>query len=231
MHLLTPLLVLAGTAQAHYRFPKLILNGQPEAAEWTSVRQTKNFQTNSGVTSVTSADMRCFQNRAGTGTATVAAGSELGFVAASEVSHFGPVQFYMAKVPEGANVNTWEAAGNVWFKAASISAVGSPLGSGPETWPAYKKSSVSFTIPKNTPSGKYLVRVESIALHQAQNVGGAQIYLSCAQVEVTGGGNGTPGPLVSFPGAYNANDPGLRWSYYPIATSYTAPGPAVWNGS
>lgn len=92
------------------------------------------------------------------------------------------------------------------------------------------KSQVQFQIPKNVPSGKYLVRVESIALHQAQSVGGAQMYLSCAQVEVTGGGNGQPGPLVAFPGAYNANDPGLRWSYYPIATSYTAPGPAVWNG-
>lgn len=93
-----------------------------------------------------------------------------------------------------------------------------------------EKSTVSFTIPPATPSGKYLVRVESIALHQAQNVGGAQIYLSCAQVEVTGGGTGKPGPLVAFPGAYSANDPGLRWSYYPIPTSYVAPGPAVWSG-
>jgi hypothetical protein len=81
------------------------------------------------------------------------------------------------------------------------------------------------------PSGKYLVRIESIALHQAQSVGGAQMYLSCAQVEVVGGGSGTPNPLVAFPGAYNANDPGLRWIYYPIATSYTAPGPKVWDGN
>ena len=94
-----------------------------------------------------------------------------------------------------------------------------------------EKSQVEFTIPKNVPSGKYLVRVESIALHQASSVGGAQMYLSCAQVEVTGGGNGKPGLLVAFPGAYNANDPGLRWSYYPIATSYIAPGPAVWDGN
>jgi hypothetical protein len=57
------------------------------------------------------------------------------------------------------------------------------------------------------------------------------MYLSCAQIEVINGGNGKPGPLVAFPGAYNANDPGLRWSYYPIATSYTAPGPAVWDGN
>jgi len=37
------------------------------------------------------------------------------------------------------------------------------------------KQVVDFEIPKNVPSGKYLVRVESIALHQAQSVGGAQV--------------------------------------------------------
>lgn len=66
-----------------------------------------------------------------------------------------------------------------------------------------EKSQVEFQIPKNVPSGKYLVRVESIALHQASSVGGAQMYLSCAQVEVIGGGSGKPGPLVAFPGAYS----------------------------
>lgn len=202
--------------------------------------------------------MRCYQMKGGSKYATVAAGDELGFVAASAVTHFGPVQFYMARVPDSADINTWEPAGNVWFKAGSITAV-PPMGSSESTWPAYSafknppptplpspftkkkergklmvtetdKKSVSFIIPKNVPSGKYLVRVESIALHQAQSVGGAQIYLSCAQIEVTGGGSGTPGPLVAFPGAYQATDPGLRWSYYPIPTSYTAPGPAVWTG-
>ena len=90
--------------------------------------------------------------------------------------------------------------------------------------------SVNLTIPKNVPSGNYLIRVEGIALHQAQSVGGAQIYLSCSQVKVTGGGNGTPGPLVAFPGAYKASDLGLLWSYSPLPKSYTAPGPAVWKG-
>ncbi|KAF2874733.1 glycoside hydrolase [Massariosphaeria phaeospora] len=232
MQFLTSLLLLATTAEAHYRFSKLILNGTLEAAEWTSVRQTKNYQGNQGVSDVNSADMRCFQNKAGTGTATVAAGETLGFVANAQVTHFGPVQFYMAKVPDAANINTWEAAGNVWFKGASISAVSGPNGltSDEATWPAYNKKSVEFVIPKSVPSGKYLVRVESIALHQAQSVGGAQVYLSCAQVEVTGGGSGKPGPLVAFPGAYKSNDAGLLWSYYPMAKSYTAPGPAVWQG-
>jgi hypothetical protein len=77
--------------------------------------------------------------KSGTGTATVAAGDTLGFVAAAQISHFGPLQFYMAKVPESADINTWEAAGNVWFKVKSIDAVKGPTGytSDETTWPAY----------------------------------------------------------------------------------------------
>jgi len=90
---------------------------------------------------------------------------------------------------------------------------------------------VSFTIPKNTPSGDYLVRAEHIGLHVAQSAGGAQFYVGCGQITVTGGGSGTPGPLVSFPGAYSANDPGILINInWPIPTSYTPPGPAVWSG-
>ncbi|KAH6612851.1 glycoside hydrolase [Chaetomium sp. MPI-SDFR-AT-0129] len=207
MKLLPPVLFLAATAHAHCN--------------------------NQGVTDVNSPDIRCFQNRAGTSVAKVAAGDPLGFVAMAEISHFGPVSFYMARVPEGQDINSWAADGKVWFKVGEISAVensGGPLTSDEKTWPAYKQTSVEFTIPTALPSGQYLARVESIALHQASSIGGAQIYLSCAQVEVTGGGSGTPGPLVAFPGAYQASDPGLLWSYYPLATSYKAPGPAVWLG-
>ena len=87
------------------------------------MRQTKSYQSNQGVTDVGSADIRCHQMRPGSATATAAAGDTLGFVAMSQITHFGPVSFYMARVPEGANVNSWEATGNVWFKVASISAL------------------------------------------------------------------------------------------------------------
>ncbi|KAK3329161.1 glycoside hydrolase family 61 protein-like protein [Apodospora peruviana] len=227
MKVLAPLLLLASAAEAHYRFSKVVVNGVAETQEWTAVRQTKNYQGNQGVTDVNSADIKCFQNKPGISTASIAAGGTLGFIANAQVTHFGPVSFYMAKVPANADINTWDPSGTVWFKVASIDAV--QTGSGWD-WPAYNKQQVDFVVPKNVPSGKYLVRVESIALHQASSVGGAQIYLSCAQVEVTDGGNGTPGPLVSFPGAYKATDPGLIWSYYPVKTSYTAPGPKVWQG-
>ena len=83
----------------------------------------------------------------------------------------------------------------------------------------------------------------------AQSVGAAQFYLSCGQITITGGGSGTPSPLVAFPGAYSATDPGILIDiYYPVVClfcysiweictlmekqpkSYTFPGPAVWTG-
>jgi hypothetical protein len=64
------------------------------------------------------------------------------------------------------------------------------------------------------------MRVEHIALHSASAVGGAQFYISCAQIKVENGGNGTPGPKVAFPGAYKATDPGIQLNiYYPVPTS------------
>ena len=96
--------------------------------------------------------------------------------------------------------------------------------------PTTVKKVVNVTIPTALPSGNYLLRVESIALHQATSPGGAQFYLSCAQIKVTGGGTGKPSPLVSIPGVYKNGEPGLMWSYSPPPTSYTPPGPAVWQG-
>lgn len=64
------------------------------------------------------------------------------------------------------------------------------------------------------------MRAEHIALHSAGSSGGAQFYISCAQINVTGGGAGTPGPLVAFPGAYKPTDPGIMINiYYPIVSS------------
>ncbi|PNH35924.1 hypothetical protein VD0004_g8198 [Verticillium dahliae] len=84
--------------------------------------------------------------------------------------------------------------------------------------------SVSFPLPRCLDNGEYLVRFEHIALHSASSSGGAQLYLSCGQIRVSGGSGGyKPARLLSFPGAYNANDPGLLLNiYYPVPTSYTA---------
>jgi hypothetical protein len=74
-----------------------------------------------------------------------------------------------------------------------------------------------------------LLRAEHIALHGAGSVGGAQLYISCAQISVSGGsGTINTGSLVSFPGAYSPTDPGILFQlYWPTPTSYVNPGPAV----
>jgi len=105
--------------------------------KWTAVRQIKNFQGNHGVSDVNSQDMRCFQMRSGTTTASINAGGTLGFVANAQTTHFGPLSFYMARVPDSANINTWETSGDVWFKVASIDGV---RASGGWTWPAFGSS-------------------------------------------------------------------------------------------
>jgi lytic cellulose monooxygenase (C1-hydroxylating) len=63
-----------------------------------------------------------------------------------------------------------------------------------------------FTMPSCVAPGQYLLRAEIIALHNAKSQGGAQFYVSCAQIQVTGSGSKT-GSTMSFPGAYSATDP------------------------
>ena len=76
------------------------------------------------------------------------------------------------------------------------------------------ESNVTFTIPASLPAGDYLMRIEHIGLHVAQSAGGAQFYISCGQLTVTGGGSGSPSPLVAFPGAYSATDPSILINIY-----------------
>ncbi|KAF9051865.1 glycoside hydrolase family 61 protein, partial [Panaeolus papilionaceus] len=204
-------------------FPSLIVNGA-KTPEWTNVRKTNNFNTQAPVTDVNSADFRCYTSQTGASAQTidVAAGSTLGIASNGNIYHAGVVNVYMAKAP--GDVSSWDGSGTVWFKVHEITAVTN--GGSSISFPAEGLESVSFTVPKNLPSGQYFVRMEAIALHAAGTYQGAQFYISCGQINVTGGGSGSPGPLVAIPGVYTGNEPGIMINiYYPIPTSYTQPGP------
>ncbi|KAF8879663.1 glycoside hydrolase family 61 protein [Gymnopilus junonius] len=221
-------LSLVTLVQAHYTLPDLLIGGT-NTGDWVNIRKTNNFDSQAPVTDVTSQDLRCYTSETGAtaSTATVAAGSQIGFQADQSMYHQGVVNVYMAKAP--GNVSTWDGSGAVWFKVYQIPAVTD--GGTSISFPGTNIQTVTFTVPKNLPSGQYLVRVEQIALHVASTFGGAQFYISCAQINVTGGGSGTPGPLVAIPGVYTGNEPGILINiYYPIPATYTQPGPAVWSG-
>ncbi|CAE6363705.1 unnamed protein product [Rhizoctonia solani] len=136
------------------------------------------------------------------------------------LSHLGPVVVYLAKVPDATQESV---TGLKWFKIAEDG-----LDSNGQ-WGVNRLinngGKATAVIPKCIPSGNYFLRAEIIALHAAASYPGAQLYMGCAQINVTGGGNASPA-TVSFPGAYSPTDPGITISiYYPPLTNYVIPGP------
>lgn len=87
-----------------------------------------------------------------------------------------------------------------------------------------------MTIPNNLASGNYLIRHEIIALHLATRRRGAEFYPACAQLRISGSqtGKANESELVSFPGAYSDDDPGIYVpDVYNTNVEYIFPGPPV----
>lgn len=113
-----------------------------------------------------------------------------------------------------------------WFK---IDQIGKKDGS---TWyqqDVMNGKPVTLSLPTNVAPGDYLIRHEIIALHLAVTLGGAEFYPSCTQVRIGGSQTGTPNQTVSFPGAYNDNDPGIYDPNVYADQAYVFPGPPVSN--
>lgn len=199
---------------------------------------------NSPVTSVTSTDIRC--NVGGT---TGVAGKKCPVVAGQTVTvemhaqpgdrscadiaiggaHYGPVIVYLSKV---ADATTADGSGG-WFKI--FEDTWSPNGSvgDDDNWGTNDLNNccgrMNVKIPSDIPAGDYLLRSEVIALHVAGTTGGAQFYMTCYQITVTGGGSASPA-TVDFPGAYSASDPGILIDIHVSLSTYIAPGPTVYSG-
>ena len=99
-----------------------------------------------------------------------------------------------------------------WFKIDEAGLLSGTIGDGYRASGKMidQNSSWTTTIPASVPSGNYLIRFETIALHSLP----AQLYPECAQIQITDGGNRAPtaDELVSFPGGYSASDPGRESS-------------------
>ncbi|KLU92589.1 cellulose-growth-specific protein [Magnaporthiopsis poae ATCC 64411] len=224
------LALTAAAAEAHYVFPN-VANGNQRTGDWQAVRQTTNWQSNGPLTDVTSRQLTCYElspGRAAPQTINVTAGGTVSFAARSSISHPGPLSGWLGFVPQGKTAATWDGSGSRWIKIFQDKPTVNGQGL---SWPSQGKTTVNFEIPRCVPAGEYLLRVEHIALHSASSVGGAQLYISCAQVRVTGGGNEMPqNGMVAIPGVYKPTDPGLVVNiYYPVPTNYRPPGPEPWK--
>ncbi|KAJ5382912.1 glycosyl hydrolase family 61-domain-containing protein [Penicillium concentricum] len=226
-------LTLAATiipsVSAHYFFPTLVVNGN-ETGYYEYVREdTQNYMPFKG--NYGSDDFRCNTGSDAYAQKTdvykVKAGDTIGFATdfGTQIEHPGPLQVYLSKAP--GSVKNYDGSGD-WFKIYELGPTS--FGSDGIQWGVTGKSQFDFTLPKETPAGQYLVRIEHIALHGAGEFGGAEFYLNCAQIEVESDSTAIPGPTVKIPGVYDGYEKGiLFYMYRDYITNYTIPGPRVWS--
>ncbi|KAK3370036.1 glycosyl hydrolase family 61-domain-containing protein [Podospora didyma] len=145
-------------------------------------------------------------------------------------NHNGPILTYIAQFPQGS------PSGPIWSKIAQQGFEGGE-------WAVAKMikngGKVDFTLPQSLAPGKYLVRQEIIALHQADfletdpakaktNPRGAEFYISCAQFEITGSGTKVPDQKFDPVSGYTKTN--TLFNIHVPFDSYTPPGPPVLAG-
>ncbi|TQN69416.1 Polysaccharide monooxygenase Cel61a [Colletotrichum shisoi] len=243
MQIATCMLGLAALVAGHGYVDNATIGGtyyqfyQPYADPWTNPapqRISRPIQGNGPVESVTLADLQCGGYTAGGISGSQPAPLHAPAAAGSTVtlrwtlwpdSHVGPLITYMARCPDS-GCNNWQPGTSaVWFKIKEAGRTGTS-----NTWASsalmVPNSGYQYTIPSCLRPGYYLVRHETIALHASWAYPGVQFYPGCHQLQVSGSGAKNGAPLVAFPGAYKATDPGVPYDAY-AATTYTIPGPAV----
>ncbi|KAI2631198.1 transmembrane amino acid transporter protein-domain-containing protein [Xylaria nigripes] len=135
-------------------------------------------------------------------------------------SHLGPSLAYLKKVDDA---TTDVGYGDGWFK---IQEDGYSNGVWGTSNVINNAGMQSIQIPDCLPDGQYLLRAELIALHAASSPQGAQLYMECAQINISGGSASATPATSRIPGIYSADDPGLLINIYsmPPASTYTIPG-------
>ncbi|KAJ4292422.1 hypothetical protein N0V90_009084 [Kalmusia sp. IMI 367209] len=216
---------LVAAVSAHQNFHQFWVNGETPGYQ-VGIRMPPS---NSPVTDVTSNDIACNVDgsKVPSGVETVAANEgDTIKVQWDQSGHPGPITHMLFGPVDDASQETGVGAG--WFKIDELDYVDGKWAN--EIMGAANMSR-EFTLPTGLPSGEYLLRSEMLALHGAQTVGGAQFYIGCAQLKITGtGSTGACGPTIELPGAYNAEDaniyiPNVYNGFDP--TNYTAPGGPV----
>ncbi|KAF2138451.1 carbohydrate-binding module family 1 protein [Aplosporella prunicola CBS 121167] len=223
----------AQVAQAHTTVFAAWINDKDQGVGNTAEGYIRSPPNNNPIKDVTSKDMTCNVNNVATAkTLKVKSGDKFTFewhhdsrsdsddIIAS--SHKGPVMTYIAPTEKG-------TAGSGWVKLAED---GYDVDT--DTWAVdtliKNKGKHSITIP-NIAAGKYLLRPEIFALHEASNVGGIQVYTECVQIEVTSSGTTELPAGVSIPGIYKQDEDGVVFDIYSSKKAYPIPGPKVWDGA
>jgi AA9 family protein len=168
------LAALASSVHGHYFFDKLIIAGKETASNEyvrASTRQTKynpiKWENVRDGSTPDLEDIRCnqgsFASAGRTKTAEIAAGTKVGFKLAvgATMQHPGPGFAYLSKAPTTAQAY---AGDGDWFKIYETGVCDTSKDFTKEAWCTWDKNVIEFDIPKNTPDGEYLLRVEHIGM-------------------------------------------------------------------
>lgn len=189
------------------------------SGQTTAARPYSSFDP---ILSATASTMHC-NNNGGSGpnqqTLTIAAGGTITAYYSQWTHAEGPFTVYLAACPSSGCTGT-SSAGLQWFKIAEQGLISGTVGKG--QWAnglLMKNLSWSTKIPTSLRAGHYLIRWETLALHQANT---PQFYPECAQIQVTGGGSDFPTSqyLKPIPGAWGANDPGVNINIYDAVSGF-----------
>ncbi|KAI0442083.1 glycoside hydrolase [Xylaria telfairii] len=212
-------IALAAGVSAHQNFHQFWVNDVSPGYQ-VGIRMPPS---NNPVTDVTSNDIICnVGGTSGTGVKTVAAkAGDTIKVQWDSSTHPGPIT-HMLYGPVS-NAASTSGIGAGWVKIDEQDYVNGKWAN--EIMEAVDMTH-TFKLPAKLKSGEYLLRSEMLALHGAQTLGGAQFYIGCAQLSITGSG-GDCSPKISLPGAYKADDsdiyiPNFYYGFDP--TTYKAPG-------
>ncbi|KAJ3045981.1 hypothetical protein HK097_001075 [Rhizophlyctis rosea] len=195
-------LALVGSAQAHYYVKSI--NGNESCLR--PISPPGKYIDNSPVTGgdISGAPIRCGQAEALVASpktpCTLQAGSRVTLRYDSSVGHPGPEAIYVSKSASGPWTKINEDSkwcNNQWANDRFTGG-----------------TDYTFTLPSALPSGQYVMRTEHLGLHGAGTAGGAQFYIRCIDINVTGGGSGSLSPSVNFPGAYSGSTPGVQFNPY-----------------
>jgi len=238
--IILPILAFISYVSAHGYVSILTVDGKAytgniptENGEPTNPSVVRRISTIDPVKGATNPFVNCGQNAtAASLIANANPGSALTFkwVASNEENwphNTGAMLTYMANCGN-TTCDQFDSSTAQWFKINEIG-----LEADGSTWFLQNLMNgevANVTLPSDIAPGNYLIRHEIIALHLANTIGGAEFYPSCSQLTLSGSGTGAPtsNELVSLPGAYSDNDPGI---YVPNIfnglTNYVFPGPPV----
>lgn len=168
---------IAQVASAHYFFDTNIINGAAQSQFKYVRRSTRavaynpiKFSSNPAAdirdnSHADGPDIRCNQgaSKGSAGqTLTVNAGDNVRFRlgVGATMQHPGPGLVYMSRAP-GDNAANYDGSGD-WFKIFQEGVCSSSKDFTTDAWCTWGRNWIEATIPKNTPNGEYLVRVEHI---------------------------------------------------------------------